>query len=159
MALGCLCTPEYMPSICLLYGFEMALGGLPPFLVQGSRFKVQRSTFSLRPEPQTQESRLPARRRLEAPPVGSKLSTASVRRVSGETPMSLPGIQRRFGLCNWASSAPLVAKRASRPELRIEGRLGTKPDGMGAVAKRSGVGPGAVPCGSCKALTARHLQR
>src|ERR1035441_9512736 len=86
MALGCLCTPEYMPSICLLYGFEMALGGLPPFLVQGSRFDVRRSTFSLRPEPQMQQSRLPARRRLEAPPVGSKLSTASVRRDSHESP-------------------------------------------------------------------------
>ena len=59
MALGWLCTAESMPSICLLYGFGVALGGLPPFLVQGSRFEVQRSTFSLRPEPQTQESRLP----------------------------------------------------------------------------------------------------
>ena len=28
MALGWLCTPESMPSICLVYGFEMALGGL-----------------------------------------------------------------------------------------------------------------------------------
>src|ERR1019366_7881470 len=75
-----------MPSICLLYGFAVALGGLHPFLVQGSRFDVRRSTFSLRPEPQTQESRLPARRRLEAPPVGSKLSTTRVRRVSGARP-------------------------------------------------------------------------
>jgi hypothetical protein len=24
-----LCAPESMPSICLVYGFEMALGGLP----------------------------------------------------------------------------------------------------------------------------------
>src|SRR5674476_326518 len=23
MALGCLCTPEYMPSICLLYGLSL----------------------------------------------------------------------------------------------------------------------------------------
>jgi hypothetical protein len=79
MALGCLCTPEYMPSICLLYGFAVALGGLQPFLVQGSRFDVRGSTFSLRSEPQTQESRLPpicrkpgpyyeARRRLAALP-------------------------------------------------------------------------------------------
>src|ERR1035438_4461911 len=28
VALGWLCTPEYMPSICLLYGFAVALGGL-----------------------------------------------------------------------------------------------------------------------------------
>src|ERR1039457_5125763 len=27
VALGWLCTPEYMPSICLLYGFAVALGG------------------------------------------------------------------------------------------------------------------------------------
>jgi hypothetical protein len=25
--LGWLCTPESMPSICLVYGFEVALGG------------------------------------------------------------------------------------------------------------------------------------
>src|ERR1035441_5759618 len=75
--------PKMRTAVCLLYGFGVALGGLPPFLVQGSR-------FSLRPEPQTQESRLPARRRLEAPRVGSKLSTASVRRVSGECPARLP---------------------------------------------------------------------
>src|ERR1039457_3746131 len=29
VALGCLCTPESMPSICLLYAFGVALGGLP----------------------------------------------------------------------------------------------------------------------------------
>src|ERR1035441_5924863 len=57
-----------------------ALGGSPRFLVQVSRFEVRRSTFSLRPEPPTQESRLPpfcrkaglyyeARRRLEWPKV------------------------------------------------------------------------------------------
>src|ERR1035437_3418986 len=124
-ALGCLCTPESMPSICILYGFGVALGGfarslapisafcfcrngalggLQPFLVQSSRFDVQRSTFSLRP----------------------RWAQSSLRRVSGETPMSLPG---------------------------------SKPDGMGAAARRSGVGPGAVPCGSRKALTARHLRR
>ena len=27
VALGWLCTPEYMPSKCLVYGFEVALGG------------------------------------------------------------------------------------------------------------------------------------
>ena len=59
VALAWLWTPEYMPSICLLYGFAVALGGLQPFLVQGSRFEVRGSTFSLRPEHQTEESRLP----------------------------------------------------------------------------------------------------
>ena len=29
VALGWLCTPESMPSICLVYGFLVALGGLP----------------------------------------------------------------------------------------------------------------------------------
>src|ERR1035441_2935326 len=29
VALGWLCTPEYMPSICLVYGFAVASGGLP----------------------------------------------------------------------------------------------------------------------------------
>jgi hypothetical protein len=28
VALGWLCSPESMPSICLVYGFEVALGGL-----------------------------------------------------------------------------------------------------------------------------------
>jgi hypothetical protein len=28
VAVGWLCTPESMPSICLLYGFVVALGGL-----------------------------------------------------------------------------------------------------------------------------------
>jgi hypothetical protein len=46
-----------MPSICLVYGFVVALGGLQPFLVQGSRFEVRRSMFSFRPQPQMQESR------------------------------------------------------------------------------------------------------
>src|ERR1035441_2442390 len=40
VALGWLCTPEYMPTICLLYGFAVALGGLS---AQGSGFKVQGS--------------------------------------------------------------------------------------------------------------------
>src|ERR1035437_5429337 len=31
VALGWLCTPESMPSICLLYGFGVALGGFPAF--------------------------------------------------------------------------------------------------------------------------------
>jgi hypothetical protein len=30
VALGCLCTPESMPSICLVYGLDMALGGSHP---------------------------------------------------------------------------------------------------------------------------------
>src|ERR1039457_2217390 len=42
VALGWLCAPEYMPSICLLYGFAVALGGLS---AQGSGFKVQGSMW------------------------------------------------------------------------------------------------------------------
>src|ERR1017187_1870362 len=59
VALGWLWTPESMASICLLYGLGVALDGLQLFLVQGSRFDVRGSTFSLRPEPQTEEIRLP----------------------------------------------------------------------------------------------------
>jgi hypothetical protein len=29
VTLGWLCTPESMPSICLVYGFAVALGGFP----------------------------------------------------------------------------------------------------------------------------------
>src|ERR1035437_357648 len=84
VALGCLCTPESMPSICLLYGFGVALGGfarslapisafhflLSAFAGMGlwvacspSWFKVRGSTFDVQP----------------SPPMGSKFSTASVR--------------------------------------------------------------------------------
>ena len=42
MALGCLCTPEYMPSICLVYGFGW-LASLPR-----SRFEVRCSAFDVR---------------------------------------------------------------------------------------------------------------
>ena len=79
------------------------------------------------------------------------------RRVSGEAPMSVPGTQRRFGLWNWASSAPPVARRTCRRELRIAGQLCSKPSGMGAVGRRSSVGPGAVPCGSHKTLILSDL--
>src|ERR1039458_1624837 len=97
VALRWLCTPESMPSICLVYGFVVALGGLQPFLVQSSRFEVQRSTFSLRPEPPTQESRLPpicrkpglyyeARRTLEWPKVSPRESPMTARRLSHVSP-------------------------------------------------------------------------
>src|ERR1035441_2230164 len=45
-ALGWLCTPESMPSICLLYGFAVASGGLS---VQGSGFRVQGSMLDVLP--------------------------------------------------------------------------------------------------------------
>src|ERR1035438_9291321 len=44
-ALVWLCTPESMPSICLLYGFAVALGGLS---VQGSGFRVQGPMLDVR---------------------------------------------------------------------------------------------------------------
>src|ERR1039457_3338996 len=92
--------------------FGVALGGLPPFLVQGSRFDVGRSTFSLRPEPQTQESRPPpicrkpglyyeARRRLEWPKVFPRESPMTARRLSHDCPVYLARSDNRFGLCNW----------------------------------------------------------
>src|ERR1019366_3249451 len=34
VALGWLCTPESMPSICLVYGFRVALGGFRGFRLQ-----------------------------------------------------------------------------------------------------------------------------
>jgi hypothetical protein len=116
VALGWLCTPESMPSIWLWCGFGVALGGLPPFLVQGSRFEVQRSTFSLRPEHQTQESRLPpirrkpdlyyeAWRRLEWPKVLPRESPMTARRLSHDSPVCLPGSDNRFRLCNWGPEA------------------------------------------------------
>ena len=100
-----------------------------------------------------------ARRRLEWPKVIPRESPMYARRLSHDSPIRLPGADNRFGLCNWASSAPLIGRRPCRPELRIEGRLCNKPDGMRAVARRSGVGPGAVPRGSRKALIARYLRR
>src|ERR1035441_3317564 len=42
VALGWLWTPEYMPSICLLYGFAVALGGFaPPFEIGCWMFDVR----------------------------------------------------------------------------------------------------------------------
>src|ERR1039457_220301 len=139
VALGWLCTPESMPSICLLYGFGVALGGLHPFLVQRSRFDVRRSTFSLRPEAQTQESRLPpicrkpglyyeARRRLEWPKVIPRESPMTARRISHDSPVCLPGSDNRFGLCNWGPSDVsqkktlyhLQIQRAAHPQSRSD---------------------------------------
>src|ERR1035441_5770571 len=71
-------TPYFcFPVSAFCFCQSVALGGLQPFLVQGSTFDVQP----------------PA-------PVGSKLSTARVRRVSGESPMTLLGSRDRFGICN-----------------------------------------------------------
>src|ERR1039458_4830333 len=114
-----------------------ALGGSPRFLVQVSRFEVRRSTFSLRPEPPTQESRLPpfcrkaglyyeARRRLEWPKVIPRESPMTARRLSHDSPMCLPGSDNRFGLCNWGPSDVsqkktlyhLQIQRAAHPQSR-----------------------------------------
>src|ERR1017187_3480329 len=105
-----------MPTIWPWGGFVVALGGLPPFLVQGSRFEVQRSTFSLRPEPQTPESRLPpicrkpglyseARRRLAWPRTIPRESPMTARRLSHDSPVRLARSDNRFGLYNCAPEA------------------------------------------------------
>src|ERR1039457_172001 len=93
-------------------------------------------------------------RRLARPKVIPGEFPMYVRRISHDSLRRLLRSDNRFGLCNWAFSAPLVARRACRRELRIEGRLGNKPDGIGAVARRSSVGSRAVPCGSRKTLSA-----
>jgi len=146
-------------SLCLVYAYYMALGWLW-VACRPSLFKVRGSTFDVRRSASARN--LKCSKAAGRPGGGlrrPRWAQSYLRRVSGETPMSLLGSQRRFGLCNWGCSAPLVARRACRPELRIEWRLGTKPDCKGAVARGSGVGPGAVPCGSRKALIARHLRR
>ena len=45
VALRWLCTPESPPSLCLVYGLAVALGGLS---VQGAGFRVQDSMFDVR---------------------------------------------------------------------------------------------------------------
>ena len=110
---------------------------MQPFLVQSSKFEVRRSTFSLLPEPQTQESRLPpicgkpglyyeARRRLEWPKVVPRESPMTARRLSHDSPMCLSGSDNRFGLCNWSPSDVsqkktlyyLQIQRAAHPQSR-----------------------------------------
>jgi hypothetical protein len=78
-----------MPSICLVYGFAVAL----PRRAH-SRFEC------LPPADRQPDVYYEARRRLEAPPGVPKLSPVTLRRVSGEAPMTLPGCHNRFGLCN-----------------------------------------------------------
>src|ERR1019366_1381013 len=39
VALGWLYTPEYMPSICLLYGFAVALGGFHASFARSTRLR------------------------------------------------------------------------------------------------------------------------
>src|ERR1035441_4333396 len=143
MALGWLWVALRGPYFCFLLSTfcscqNVALGGLPPFLVQGSRFEVQRSTFSLRPEPPTQESRLPpacrkpdlyyeARRRLEWPKACPRESPMTARRLSHDSPVCLPGSDNRFGLCNWGPSDVsqkktlylLRIQRAAHPQSRL----------------------------------------
>jgi hypothetical protein len=55
VALGWLWTPEYMPSICLLYGFAVALGGFaPPFEIGCWMFDVRCSMFRTANRPGSQ---------------------------------------------------------------------------------------------------------
>ena len=94
-----------MPTIWLWGGFGWLAA------LSRSRFGVRRSTFSLRPEPQTQQSWLrsvcrkpglyyEARRRLARPKVIPSESPMYVRRISHDSPMCLPRVSNRFGLCN-----------------------------------------------------------
>jgi hypothetical protein len=46
VALRWLCTPESMPSICLLYGFVVALGGFDGPLAPISAFHFMLSAFA-----------------------------------------------------------------------------------------------------------------
>jgi hypothetical protein len=59
VALGGLRPYFYFLLSALYFYKSVALGGLQLFLVQGSRLDVRGSTFSLRPEHQTEESRQP----------------------------------------------------------------------------------------------------
>src|ERR1022692_278804 len=55
VALGWLWTPEYMPSICLVYGFAVALGGFaPPFEIGCWMFDVRCSMFRTANRPGSQ---------------------------------------------------------------------------------------------------------
>src|ERR1035441_889121 len=130
VALVWLCTPESMPSICLLYGFAVALGGLRPFLVQGSKFDVRRSASA---------------------PGGLKV-------LHGECPVRLrcrdEGIAMRHGLHRLAGREAAQRWQGGSPRLRANPWHLC----LEAVRWRSGVGPGVVPCGSRKVLTARRSE-
>src|ERR1035437_3922238 len=108
-----------MPSIWLWGGFGW-LAAIPR-----SRFEVRRSTFDVQ---------LP-------PPVGSKFSTASVRRVSGEAPVSGWGNcdETRIAPIGTEGSGPALAGRQSQASCKSVASV----SGGGAMAVRcwSGGGP------------------
>jgi hypothetical protein len=104
-----------MPSIWLCVGF----GWLAPLL--RSRFEVRSSTFDVQ---------LP-------PPVGSKFSTARVRRVSGKTPVL------GWGNCDETRIAP-IGTEGSGPALAGRPYQAS----CKSVASVSGGGPVAVGCWS-----------
>src|ERR1035438_6670978 len=116
VALGWLCTPESMPSICLQYGFVVASGGLS---VQGSGFRVQGSTFGVRrsapgrnlkhrkaacrPSAVSLAYIYEARPKLERPKVTPWESPMTARRLSHDSPVCLARSTNRFGLYNSGS--------------------------------------------------------
>ena len=140
VALGWLCTPEYMPSICLVYGFAVASGGLS---VQGSGFRVQGSTFGVRrsapgrnlkhrkaacrPSAVSLAYIYEARPKLERPKVTPWESPMTARRLSHDSPVCLARSTNRFGLYNsgsWGVSRkrtlyPLEIQRAANPQSRL----------------------------------------
>ena len=100
VALGWLCTPESMPSICLLYGFGVALGGFvrPAFCLRLPHFprwpKPGKAAFC----------RFTVCLACITRPGGDwghpRECQSHPRRVSGGSPVSLPGCHNRFAIGN-----------------------------------------------------------
>src|ERR1017187_7903553 len=100
VALGWLCTPESMPSICLQYGFAVALGGFvrPAFCLRLPHFprwpKPGKAAFC----------RFTVCLACITRPGGGcghpRECQSYPRRVSGDSPMTLTGSNDRFGLYN-----------------------------------------------------------
>src|ERR1035441_1281546 len=98
VALVWLCTPESMPSICLLYGFGVALGGFvrPAVCLRLPHFprwpKPGKAAFC----------RFTVCLACITRPGGDwghpRECQSHPRRVSGGSPMTLPGCYNRFGL-------------------------------------------------------------
>src|ERR1035438_7310245 len=135
VALGWLCTPEYMPSIWLCGGFGWLKRSR--FRVQGSTFGVRRSApgrnlkhrkAACRPSAVSLAYIYEARPKLERPKVTPWESPMTARRLSHDSPVCLARSTNRFGLYNsgsWGVSRkrtlyPLEIQRAANPQSRSE---------------------------------------